>query len=219
MKLWVLELWVRLTMTIYCLWYLLLYDGLYSPVYSWNIYNTVLSLCSHSMDVNSKLSMGVMNVSVSATPFVLSASTNHTKSSLTSTLFYPSFLSTNRTHIEICSFVPESVASPAKRAKEGTLLQSCNNNLQMKSPQSSMSSFWTSRGVYFGIALLSLLFKRPASTGSVLGLSWKKIRTLLFFSLRPLSAKFCLPHSTITSTIAWRMFRLLSTVLFICEER
>ena len=83
------------------------------------------------MDVNSKLSKGVMNFSVSATPFVLSASTKPRKSSLTSSLFSPSFLCTKRLHIEICSFAPESVASSAKKAKEWALLQSRNNNLRM----------------------------------------------------------------------------------------
>ena len=68
---------------------------------------------------------------VSATPFELSASTNPRKSSLTSSLFSPSFLYTKRIHTEICSFTPESVASSAKKAKEWAVLQSRNNNLRM----------------------------------------------------------------------------------------
>ena len=102
---------VRLTMAVHCLWYLLPYDGLYSPVYSC-IFAAPSYPCARILWMSIPSSVRVfMNFSVCATPFVLSASTNPRKSSFTSSLFSPSFRCTKLIHIEICSFLPESVVS------------------------------------------------------------------------------------------------------------
>ena len=84
-----------------------------------DIFSELSYLCVRILWMSFPKSVRVfMKFSVGATPFVLSASKNPRKSSLTPSLFSPSLCARNwLVHIEICSFVPESVSSSAKRPK------------------------------------------------------------------------------------------------------
>lgn len=75
-----------------------------------------------------------------------------------------------------------------------------------------MGSFWISGEVYFGIALLSSLFKWHARKGSVLALNWRRVRKLLFSSCVLLAQNFVCRTALLHQ---W----FLSTFLLICEER